>query len=265
MNQLSIPTKQPRFGPKAATKAWWSGQVQKNPIFRQSRDHFLSSNYSFELNQERLITANLDFQELAGKHNHPPRAPDSEPYWYLPIGGLHYRDFKIWAWLEANQVLGLPISQQAQEWFNFTTTYYFKLEATELLNKWFRPEGRRPLGRRAQHIYNSIPTNTQLIQDIILNIPTGASYCTHLSSLNNTLKDSRYLPVTEEGEVIDPRFIKQYLEERLAEYLALGGLVEIIQRENLEVGDYQLPDAFYWDLWSHLSHLRHEYRLWLLA
>jgi hypothetical protein len=37
------------------------------------------------------------------------------------------------------------------------------------------------------------------------------------------LQDSRYIPITESGQVIRKRFIKHYIEQRLVEYLALGG------------------------------------------
>jgi hypothetical protein len=51
-----------------------------------------------------------------------------------------------------------------------------------------------------------------------------------------------------------------YLEERLAEYLALGGLNKLIQRAPLiEAGGQKLPDPFYWDLWGNLEHLRKSY------
>ena len=50
-----------------------------------------------------------------------------------------------------------------------------------------------------------------------------------------------------------------YLEERLAEYLALGGLNELIQRAPLIEAGQKLPDPFYWDLWANLEHLRESY------
>lgn len=260
VSQLSIPAKKKRFGPKVATQAWWIDRIEKDPFFRQPRDHFISADYSFERNQDCLLSAKLDFVELAGTRRYPPKAPDFKPQRYRPVGGLEYRDFKIWAWLEANQALGNPIDQEAQEWYNFTTTYYFKREAVELLGVFFRPESQKPFNIILEEEHNSVPTNTALIQDIVLDIPTGANYCSHLSSLNNTIKDTRYLPITREGERIHSKFIKYYLEERLAEYLALGGLTEIIQREALNTGDYKLPDAFYWDLWGNMRHLRESYQ-----
>ena len=266
LNPTNIPTKQPRFGPKVATNEWWIGSVARNPFFRQSRVNLLPPDYSFERNQQRLLQAKHSYSVLAGTRGFPPRAPNEPDWWIYPVGGLYYFDFKIWAWLEASQALGLPICASAEEWFDHNTTYYFKLEAVELLNKFFRPECQKPLGKRNQRAYDLIPAGTPLIQDITLDLPTsleGSNLSFHLSTLNKTIKDSRYLPVTEQGEIINPKFIKEYLEERLAEFLALGGTTELVQRNNLPVDHDALPDPFYWDLWYHIHHLRDEYRLWL--
>jgi hypothetical protein len=59
--------------------------------------------------------------------------------------------------------------------------------------------------------------------------------------------------------VIRKRFLKYYLEQRLEEYLALGGLQELIERRTLFIEGYKLPDPFYWDLWGNLEHLRNTY------
>jgi len=39
-----------------------------------------------------------------------------------------------------------------------------------------------------------------------------------------------------------------YLEERLKEYLALGGLKELLDRKSLILAEQKLPAPFYWDL-----------------
>jgi hypothetical protein len=59
--------------------------------------------------------------------------------------------------------------------------------------------------------------------------------------------------------VIRKKFLKYYLEKRLEEYLALGGLQELIERRTLFIEGYKLPDPFYWDLWGNLEHLRDTY------
>jgi len=45
--------------------------------------------------------------------------------------------------------------------------------------------------------------------------------------------------------VIKRKYIKVYLEERFAEYLALGGLNKLIQRAPLVEAGQKLPDSFY--------------------
>ena len=252
MSQLSIPAKKPRFGPKAATSAYWIDIIDRNPIYQQPKDH------STDLTNS-ISPAIFDYFDLAGQRNYPPKAPEFEPYWFKPIGGLKYTNFKIWAWLEATQALELPISQESEDWFNQVNTYQLKRESVELLNKFFRPESKKPLSLEHLDIHDSVPANTALIKHIEFDTPDGSRYCTQLSTLNNTLKDTRSIPITKSGERIHSKYIRHYLEERLAEYLALGGLVEIIHRSSLDVGNYELPDPFYWDLWSNLNHLRFAY------
>jgi len=53
------------------------------------------------------------------------------------------------------------------------------------------------------------------------------------------------------------------LEERLQEYLALGGLKELLDRRALILVEQKLPAPFYWDLWGNLEHLRGAYTQWL--
>jgi hypothetical protein len=76
--------------------------------------------------------------------------------------------------------------------------------------------------------------------------------------LNTCVKDNRYIPTTYSGSRIRKEFIAAYLEDRLTEYLALGGIKEVIVRYKLPAG-YLLPDLFFWDLWGNLDHLRQVY------
>jgi hypothetical protein len=77
--------------------------------------------------------------------------------------------------------------------------------------------------------------------------------------INRTIQDSRFIPITENGLVIRKRFLNYYLEQCLWEYLALGGLQELLDRQPLIEAGYKLPDPFYWDLWGNLDHLRQNY------
>jgi hypothetical protein len=65
--------------------------------------------------------------------------------------------------------------------------------------------------------YELVYPNTPLIDSIVLDIPVGPYY----KYLNKTIKDSSYFPTTVSGLVVKKKFLKVYLEERLAEYLAL--------------------------------------------
>jgi len=74
------------------------------------------------------------------------------------------------------------------------------------------------------------------------------------------LQNSRLIPITESGESIRKRSIRQYLGQRLLEYLAIGGLKELVDRKPLIQAGHKLPDPLYWDLWGNLEHLRESYR-----
>ena len=250
MSQLSIPAKKPRLGPKAATSAWWIYRLDYDPFYEHPKYPFFYSHRSCPFEE---------YNRLAGTGDYPPKGPTEAPFWYESSEGFPYEQFKVWAWLEATHALGLTISIEAYEWFYSTSTKHFKLEAVELLNEHFRPESKKPLSLKHLNINELLPSETALIKHIQLDIPEGYSKFTQLSTLNSSLKDTRHIPVTKSGERIHSNFIKYYLEERLAEYLALGGLTEVIIRNSLKVGDYKLPDPFYWDLWTNLKHLQKAY------
>jgi hypothetical protein len=105
--------------------------------------------------------------------------------------------------------------------------------------------------------YSCVYPGTPLIESIVLDIPVGPNY----KYLNNTIKDRSYFPTTECGLVIKNKYLKVYLEEPLAEYLASGELNKLIQRAPLVEAGQNLPDPFYWDL--NLEHLRESYSEYL--
>jgi hypothetical protein len=49
------------------------------------------------------------------------------------------------------------------------------------------------------------------------------------------------------------------LKKRLEEFLAIGGLKELLERKPLIEAGHKLPNPFYWDLWGELDHLRESY------
>ncbi len=84
-----------------------------------------------------------------------------------------------------------------------------------------------------------------------------------MEGLNTSVRDHRQIP-TIDGALhpIRTDFVKIYLEQRLWEYLALGGIKELVERKPLLDKGYQLPAPFYWDLWGDLDNLRKEYLEW---
>jgi hypothetical protein len=154
--------------------------------------------------------------------------------------------------------LGLPISEEADKWFKYISTEDLKEGAIKLLDI-FKEEFAPVLDNYQESEYSCVYPTTPLIESIVLDIPVGANY----KYLNNTLKVSSYFPTTESGLVIKKKYLKVYLEERLAEYLALGGLNKLVQRAPLVEAGQKLPDPFYWDWWGNLEHLRESYSEYL--
>jgi hypothetical protein len=186
---------------------------------------------------------------------YPPKI-QFKPFWFKSLIGADFKTFQLWTWLEATKSLGLPISEEANKWYKYTSTEDLKEGAIKLLGI-FKEESAPEWDDYQGSEYELVYPTTPLIDSIVLDIPVGPYY----KYLNKTIKDSSYFPITdcEAGLVIRKKFLKIYLEERLAEYLALGGLNELIKRVPLVEAGHKLPDPFYWDLWANLEHLRKSY------
>jgi hypothetical protein len=153
-------------------------------------------------------------------------------------------------------VLDLPISKKTESWFNYSSIESNQIKTKELLDP-FRKEKQKEFDFLLQEEYNLVfPTATH-INTVRFIVPSGGSF--EDLEINKTLQDSRLIPLTEGGDPIRKRFIRRYLEERLQEYLALGGLKELIDRRPLILANQKLPAPFYWDLWGNLEHLRNSY------
>jgi hypothetical protein len=116
--------------------------------------------------------------------------------------------------------LSLPISEEADKWYKHISTEDLKEGAIKLLGI-FKEEFSPKLDGYQESEYSCVYPTTPLIESIVLDIPVGSSY----KYLNNTIS---YFPTTESGLVIKKKYLKVYLEERLAEYLAFGGLNKLI-------------------------------------
>jgi hypothetical protein len=262
VSQLKIAegsNKKPRFGPKVATQAWWIENIRKDPIYQYTEEWAKHSEYQVA---RWKILAELDYKVLGTDilrgapglgQKYPPKIV-YKPFWFKPICGVDWPEFKLWSWLEATKSLGLPISEEADKWYKHISTEDLKEGAIKLLGI-FKAETSPVLEDDSE--YELVYPTTPLIDSIILDIPVGPYY----KYLNKIIKDRNHFPITgcQGSWVIRKKFLKVYLEERLAEYLALGGLNELIQRVPLIKAGHKLPDPFFWDLWANLEHLRESY------
>jgi hypothetical protein len=190
-----------------------------------------------ELNYKVLGTSILKGAPGLGQE-YPPRI-ETKPFLLKPLAGCDFKDIKLWAWLEASKALELPISEEADKWYKNISTEDLKEGAIKLFGIFkeaFAPE----LDAYQESEYSCVYPTTPLINSTVLDFPVGDNY----KHLNNTLKDSSYFPTTESGLVIKKKYLKIYLEEHLAEYLALGGLNKLIQRAPLIEAGQKLPDPF---------------------
>jgi hypothetical protein len=135
-----------------------------------------------------------------------------------------------------------------------------QIKAKELLDP-FRKENKKQFDILLQHEYDLGYPTARRISSIHYIVPDQDPF--EDLEINTHIQDSRLIPITEAGETISRDFLKHYLEERLKEYLALGGLKELLDRRALILANQELPAPFYWDLWGNLDHLREIYQEWL--
>ncbi len=128
-----------------------------------------------------------------------------------------------------------------------------QIKAKELLDP-FRKENKKQFDILLQQEYECVYPTARRICSIHYDVPDQDPF--EDLEINTHLQDSRLLPVTQAGDTISRDFLKHYLEERLHEYLALGGLKELLDRRALILAEQKLPAPFYWDLWGNLEHLR---------
>jgi hypothetical protein len=260
--QLAIPTKKTRFGPKVDSRDWWIEKIKlTNPQIRYWT-HFTK----YQIEQFKTL-AELDYKVL-GERVRTEGAPDSglaivyppkleeKPSW-LTWDFKTYKDFKLWTWLQATKALDLPIGEKRETWYNYFAIQGNQIKAKELLDP-FRKENQKQFDFKLQDEYNLVFPYASRISSVHYTVPSGGPYKD--LEINESLQDSRFIPLTEAGDNINKRFIKQYLQERLQEYLSLGGLKELIDRRALILANQKLPAPFYWDLWGNLEHLRNAYQ-----
>jgi len=152
-----------------------------------------------------------------------------KPFW-LTWDYHTFKDFRLWTWIQATKALDLPTSDQAGIWYNYFSIESNQVKAKELLDP-FRKEDQREFDFLLQEEYNLVFPTSSCISSIQFNASPGEPFSN--LTINCTLQDSRLIPITETGERIRKRLLMQYLGERLREYLALGGLKEVLDRKPL--------------------------------
>jgi hypothetical protein len=265
-SQLAIPNKKTRFGPKAASRDWWIERIK----IRKPEIRYWTHYTKYQIAQFKAL-AELDYQVLGEKvktegapdsdlvgRNYPPKLTE-KPFWFTSDYKT-FKDFRLWTWLQATKTLDLPIDEKAETWFNYFSIENNQVKAKELLDP-FRKENKKQFDILLQQEYDSVYPTARCICSIHYAVPDQDPF--EDLEINTHLQDSRLIPVTQAGDTISRDFLKHYLEERLGEYLALGGLKELLDRRALILAEQKLPAPFYWDLWGNLKHLRETYEQWL--
>jgi len=205
---------------------------------------------------EKVTTEGAPDSSLA--RNYPPKLTE-QPFWLI-WDYKTYKDFKLWTWLQATKALDLPIDQKAESGFNYFSIENNQIKTKELLDP-SRKENKKQFDIILQQDYDLVYLTAHRISSIHYIVPDLDPF--EELEINSHIQDSRLIPITETGETISRDFLKHYLEERLKEYLALGGLKELLDRKSLLQVGHKLPAPFYWDLWGNLNHLRETYQEWL--
>jgi hypothetical protein len=156
--------------------------------------------------------------------------------------------------------LDLPIDEKAETWFNYFSIENNQVKAKELLDP-FRKENKKEFDILLQQESDWVYPTAHRISSIHYTVSDQDPF--EDLEINIHIQDSRLIPTTEAGDTISTDFLKHCLEERLGEYLALGGLKELLDRRALFLANQKLPAPFYLDLWGNLEHLRETYALWL--
>ncbi len=261
----SVVAKKPRFGPKVGTQAWWIEEAKsKAPADRSQWTRLCR--YQLGCRQalaeyDYLVLGEEWEGDLEDLPYYPPRI-QHKPHYFTAVGALDWRNFKVYTWTKATEVLDLPVSKETKTWCAYFDNQDTRVEAVKFLGK-YKKECGQPLDPGLEEESNSGSPRAPFISSVALHIPKDLPKGDWLKGLNTSVKDNRQIP-TIDGALhpIRTDFVKFYLEQRLWEYLALGGIMELVERKPLVDKGYQLPDPFYWDLWSDLDNLRKEYLEW---
>ena len=110
----------------------------------------------------------------------------------------------------SKQGAGLSIGEKTETWYNYFSIQSNQIKAKELLDP-FRKENQKEFDFVLQEEYNLVFPTASRISSVWFTLPSGDSF--EDLEIKETLQDSRLIPLTEAGEPIRKRFIKQYLQE----------------------------------------------------
>jgi hypothetical protein len=224
----SAVAKKPRFGPKVGTQDWWIEEAKnKAPADRSQWTRLCR----YQLGRRQAL-AEYDYLVLGEEWEgdledlpyYPPRI-QHKPHYFTAVGALDWRN----TWTKATEVLGLPVSKETKTWCAYFDNQDTRVEAVKFLGK-FKLENSQPLDPGLEEESNSGPPRAPIISSVILHIPRDLPKGNWILGLNNTVRDNRQIPTIDgSSHPIRTEFIKFYLEQRLWEYLALGGIQELVE------------------------------------
>ena len=107
----------------------------------------------------------------------------------------------------------MPINEKTESWYNYFSIESNQIKAKELLDP-FRKEKQKEFDFELQEEYNLVFPTAGCISSVQFTVPSGGPF--EDLEINETLQDSRLIPLTEAGEHISKRFIKQYVPIALA-------------------------------------------------
>jgi hypothetical protein len=188
-----------------ASKDRWIDRIKiTNPEIRYWT-HFTK----YQIVQFKAL-AELDYQVL-GERVRTEGAPDSglaveyppklkeQPFW-LTWDYKTFKDFKLWTWLQATEALDLPIGEKTETWYNYFSIQSNQIKAKELLDP-FRKEKQKEFDILLQEEYNLVFPTASRISSVRYTVPSGGPF--EDLEINETLQDSRLIPLTEAGEHIN--------------------------------------------------------------
>jgi len=188
-----------------ASRNWWIDRIK---IPQPKYTSYWTNYTKYQIGQFKAL-AELDYQVL-GERVSTEGAPDSglarkypiklagKPFW-LTWDYKTFKDFRLWTWLQATKALDLPISGQAETWFNYFSIESNQVKAKELLDP-FRKENQKELDFHLQEEYNLVFPTASRINSVRFNTPLEDPF--EDLEINKTLQDSRFIPITETGEPI---------------------------------------------------------------